>query len=198
MRPEKLDSYSATLRRETNRLYILIEELLNLSRLDQEQVEFVLSKFDLNSTIETYLSDRTLLATQQGINLNFIPDAELPKIKVDENLLGQVLSILFTNAINYTPLNNKVSVITQTQKLNGQQWTGFCVQDSGPGIQSDELDKLFNRFYRGKVGRESGVPGTGLGLAIAHEIVKRHGGYIEVESEGITGKGTKFKVWLPA
>lgn len=198
LRPEKLDSYLATLRRETNRLEILIEELLNLSRLDQERVKFVLSKCDLNSTIETYLSDRTLLAAQQGINLNFIPDAELPIIEVDENLLGQVLSILLTNAINYTPPNNKVSVITQTQKLDGQQWTGFCVQDSGPGIQSDELDKLFNRFYRGKVGRESGVPGTGLGLAIAHEIVKRHGGYIEVESEGITGKGTKFKVWLPA
>jgi len=197
MQPEKLDMYLATLRRETNRLETLIEELLTLSRLDQGRVNSQLAECDLNTTIKTYLSDRSLLAAKQGINLNFIPDAELPIIEVDENLIGQVLSILLTNAINYTPPNSNVMVLTQTQQLNGEFWAGFCIQDTGPGIQPDELDQLFKRFYRGKAGRESGVPGTGLGLAIAYEIVTQHGGFIDVESEGLPGKGTSFKVWLP-
>jgi signal transduction histidine kinase len=197
LQPKKMEAYLGTLKRETNRLEVLIEDLLTLSRLDQERVNFNLIACDLNKTISTYLSDRALVAAQQGINLSFFADPDLPSLKADRNLLGQVLSILLTNAINYTPPNKQVNVSTHTQQSKGQTWVGFCVRDSGPGIKSEEIDKLFNRFYRGEVGRNSGIPGTGLGLAIAHEIVKRHGGNIEVESEGIAGKGTSFKVWLP-
>jgi signal transduction histidine kinase len=138
------------------------------------------------------------LAAQKGINLSFYSDPDLPDVNIDINLVEQVLSILLTNAINYTPSNNQVSVSTHTQKNHEKLWVGFCVQDTGPGIPPDEIKQLFNRFYRGKAGQESGIPGTGLGLAIAQEIVKQHGGYIEVESEGILGKGANFKVWLPA
>lgn len=77
-------------------------------------------------------------------------------------------------------------------------WTGLRVSDTGPGIEPDEQSRLFERFFRGKSGRESGVPGTGLGLAIVKEIVDRHSGRIEIESEGVPGKGTAFTVWLPA
>jgi signal transduction histidine kinase len=70
------------------------------------------------------------------------------------------------------------------------------VRDTGPGIPPEEHQQLFQRFERGTVGHESGYPGTGLGLSIAKEIVERHGGWIEVISEGVPGKGTTFSVWL--
>jgi len=197
LQPEKMEDYMGTLKRETNRLEVLIEDLLTLSRLDQERVSFNLSDSDLNKTISTYLSDRSLLAAQKGINLSFYADPDLPTVRTDKNLIEQVLSILLTNAINYTPSNHQVSVSTRKHQTNGQLWVGFSIRDTGPGIQKDEIDQLFNRFYRGKVGQKSGIPGTGLGLAIAQEIIKRHGGYFEVESEGITGKGSIFTVWLP-
>lgn len=73
---------------------------------------------------------------------------------------------------------------------------GFSVQDDGPGIPLEEQGKLFERFYRGNVGRDSEASGTGLGLAIAQEIVSRHGGEIVVDSQ--PGAGSAFTVWLPA
>jgi signal transduction histidine kinase len=76
------------------------------------------------------------------------------------------------------------------------KWAGFRVSDTGTGISPEELPHLFNRFYRGKTGRDSGVLGTGLGLAIAKEIVERHHGVIEVVSSG-QDKGAEFSVWLP-
>jgi PAS domain S-box-containing protein len=197
LQPDKSEDYIGTLKRETNRLEVLVEDLLTLSRLDQERVSFNLTECNLNETISTYLSDRALLAAKKGINLSFFGDPDLPNVKTDKNLIGQVLSILLTNATNYTPANNQVNVSTRTKQANGQRWIGFCIRDSGPGIQPNEIDKLFNRFYRGKAGQESGIPGTGLGLSIAQEIVTHHGGYIEVESEGIPGKGASFSVWLP-
>jgi len=71
----------------------------------------------------------------------------------------------------------------------------FSIADTGPGIPEDERRRMFDRFFRGIVGRASGIPGTGLGLAICKEIVERHGGRLLLLTEG--GKGTKVAVWLP-
>jgi signal transduction histidine kinase len=109
-----------------------------------------------------------------------------------------VLSILLTNALTYTPEGGRVVVTTQLRRREGKRWAGFSVGDTGPGIPLDEQSRVFERFVRGKVGRESGVPGTGLGLALAQEIVQRHRGQIELVSEGAPGKGATFTVWLPA
>lgn len=74
---------------------------------------------------------------------------------------------------------------------------GLEVSDSGPGIPPDEQPHIFERFFRGRVGRESGVPGTGLGLANARQIAQWHGGWIEVTSTGTPGQGATFTLWLP-
>ena len=78
-----------------------------------------------------------------------------------------------------------------------RQWVGFSVSDTGMGITAEDQERLFERFFRGTAGRMSGTPGTGLGLAIAKEIVDRHNGFIEVESDGLPGKGATVSVWLP-
>jgi signal transduction histidine kinase len=196
-KPEERDAYLPVLARETERLERLIEDLLTLSRLDQERVEFHSTPVDLNALVQAYTSDRTVLAASREVSLTFEQERDLPQIEADPSLLGQVLSILLTNAFSYTQKGGQVVVSTHQRQTDGQLWVGFSVSDTGPGIPPEEQEQLFTRFFRGRVGRQSGVSGTGLGLAIAKEIVDRHQGQIKIESTGKPGQGTTFSVWLP-
>ena len=197
MDPAGREKYMGRLGREINRLNALIEDLLRLSRLDQGRVELKLQPVDINELAQQYVNDRTPLAESQGLTLLFEGDLDLSPAQADEGLIGQVLSILLTNALNYTPAGGRVTVSTLIESLNGKQWVGFSVSDNGPGITPDDLSHLFERFYRGKAGHNSGAPGTGLGLAIAQEIVERHHGRIAIQSEGVPGQGSRFTVRLP-
>jgi len=195
--PKNYDSYFATLGREIGRLEDMIEALLTLSRLDQSRTALNLASVELNTLTEEFVMDRLALAESKGLTLTLRKWPESLAARADRDLIGQVLSILLTNALNYTPAGGQVIVSVQNLQRDDQQWAGFRVSDTGPGIFPAEQPKLFTRFFRGKVGRESHVSGTGLGLAIAKEIVDRHRGRIEVESEGIPGKGATFSIWLP-
>ncbi len=195
--PERADQYLETLQRETGRLAQIIESLLELSRIDHGEIGLVLSLVDLSKLVETIVADRPLLARSKGLELS-LKQTPLPlKVEGDKGLLGQVLGILLTNALNYTPQGGRIVVDTVQRRSNGAEWVGFSVSDSGPGIPEDELPQLTERFFRGTVGRDSGVPGTGLGLAIAEEIVTKHKGQIEIENKGVDGQGATFTVWLP-
>ncbi|MBN1148267.1 MAG: PAS domain S-box protein [Anaerolineales bacterium] len=194
----KIDAYLAVLNRETARLSDVIEALLQLSRLDQGRVATHLAPTDLNELARLYTSDRMALAELKGIALTLEQEASLPPVQADPKLLGQALSVLLTNALNYTPAGGSVLVKTCSSRFEGRRWAGISVIDDGPGIPPAERPRLFERFFRGVVGRESGAPGTGLGLAIAREIVARHAGRIEVESSGVPGQGADFSIWLPA
>jgi PAS domain S-box-containing protein len=196
-RPEKYSAYLAILERETRRLENLIEGLLVLSRLDQNCQELSLGALDINALAEEYVTDRAALAKSKGLALVMDVESALPAVQADPRLLGQAISILLTNAFNYTRTGGRVTVSTQTTTYDGKQWAGVSVKDTGLGILLEEQEQLFTRFFRGKAGRELGVPGTGLGLAIVKEIVKRHGGRAEVQSEGVPGKGTTMSIWLP-
>jgi two-component system sensor histidine kinase BaeS len=111
-------------------------------------------------------------------------------------MILQAVSNLLTNALNYTPPGGQVVVRTITANDNGDPTVKVVVEDTGPGISSEELPHLFERFYRGKAGQGSGAPGTGLGLAIVKQVVDHHQGRIEVGS-GAQGQGAKFTIWLP-
>jgi PAS domain S-box-containing protein len=197
-RPEKRDTYLATLKRELKRLENLVESLLFLSRIDQDRAEINLRPVDINKLVGSYITDRQPVARQHDLTLSLNLSPDLPMVQADRNHLGQVVSILLTNAINYTPAGGRVMVNTHARQQEDKQWIGFSVEDTGPGISPEDQAQLFDRFYRGKTGRESGAPGTGLGLAIAKEIIDRHAGQIEVESKGVPGKGARFSIWLPA
>ena len=188
-RPDRFDTYLDTIRRETVRLERIIEDLLFLSRLDQNRAGTNFAPVDLNVLTRQFVDDRQLLAMTNGLELSLSPHPNLPSVWADEGLLGQVLSILLTNALNYTQAGRRVHVSTHFRQLDGK---------AGLGISPEDQQHLFERFFRGKVGRESGASGTGLGLAIAKEIVDRHHGELSVESEGIPGKGATLTVWLQA
>ncbi|MBN1565767.1 MAG: HAMP domain-containing protein [Anaerolineae bacterium] len=195
--PDHIHRHLPVLRRETERLEQIIENLLQLSRLDQARVQFIREPVDLNTLAEQYVADRMIMAKEKPLSLSFQAVPNLPTVIADEALLGQVLSILLTNAINYTSAGGQVTVRTHLDRNAEYPYVGFSVRDTGPGISPIEQTRLFSRFFRGQAGRETGVPGTGLGLAIAKEIVGQHGGRIEVESEGVPGRGTVFTVWIP-
>jgi PAS domain S-box-containing protein len=201
-KPDSRQKYLAVVERETLRLELIVEDLLRLSRLDQAHAELDLKPVDLNELVSQYVIDRAPVAREQGLALEMQQEVDLPPVQADEGLIGQTLSIFLTNALNYTPNGGRVRVETMVDSspshAGAEPWIGFSISDDGPGIPPDEQEEIFQRFYRGRVGRDSGAPGTGLGLAIAKEIVDRHGGLIEVKSDGEAGKGVTFVVWLPA
>ena len=195
--PNDPEKYIRHLKRETDRLARLIEDLLYFSRLEQGYSPFHPESLDLNRLAKEYYTDRLQLANERQLSLAFEEALSLPCAFADEQMTGQVISVLLTNAMNYTPAGGKITIRTLTTKRDGQSWAGFSISDTGLGITNEDLDHLFERFYRGKAGRTSSTPGTGLGLSIAKEIIQQHNGKIEVQSEGIEGKGTTFFVWLP-
>jgi PAS domain S-box-containing protein len=196
-RPEKLGTYLPTLERETERLANLIEGLLILSRLDQDRQALSLGDLDANGLVGEYVTDRARLAENKGLALVMDLEPALPVVQADPGLLGQAISILLTNAFDYTRSGGRVTVITQRVVDEEGNWVGIRVKDTGSGIPLDEQSQVFTRFFRGKAGLELGVPGTGLGLAIVKEIIERHSGRTEVQSEGIPGKGTTISIYLP-
>jgi PAS domain S-box-containing protein len=197
-RPDKQAQYMATLRRETARLEHIVEDLLYLSRLDRGEVMPALTPLDLNALAETLVADRSVIATATGLELTLNKEPNLPQVRADQMLLERVMGILIENSLSYTPFGGHITVTTQARESDGVPWVGFTISNDGPAIPPDELPRLFERFFRGRTGRQSGVPGTGLGLAIAKEIVTRHGGTITAES-GLDGtdRGVAFHVWLP-
>ncbi|MBN1312836.1 MAG: PAS domain S-box protein [Anaerolineae bacterium] len=195
--PDQLDEHLGVINRETDRLAHTIEDLLQLSRLDQRRTEFRPLPLDLNHMVEQYVADRMPVASGRYLTLSFQAEPELPQVTADAGLLGQVLSILLTNAINYTPAKGQVTVRTHSRQDAGRRWAGFSISDTGPGISPKEQSQLFTRFFRGTAARKSGTPGTGLGLSIAKEIVSQHGGKIEVASSDGPECGTIFSVWIP-
>ncbi len=192
----KQEHHMETLKRETRRLETIVENLLYVSRLDQEKTPLRLRPENINELVSSYVMDRMPLARSKNLNLSLELMPDLPPVQLDKEQLGQVIGALLTNAINYTPAENRISVLTHTAEFQGKKWAGFSVNNIGTGIPSEEQAKIFTRFYRGQAGQESGLPGTGLGLAIAKEIVERHQGVITVESGTTVDQGTTFYVWL--
>ncbi|HSM54992.1 MAG TPA: GAF domain-containing protein [Candidatus Sulfomarinibacteraceae bacterium] len=191
------DHYMNRLEREIDRLSVIIEDLLRLSQLEQEGTDLQRTELDLAEIAAQYVLDRAPLAKKTGLQLKLDDDSPHPIVFADPGLLGQVLSIVLTNALTYTPAGGLVRVGVRCKEVKGRQWAGLYVSDSGPGIDPREKEHLFKRFFRGRAGRASGSAGTGLGLSIAQEIVRQHGGWIAVESSGQNGKGATFTVWLP-
>ncbi|MBN1427527.1 MAG: PAS domain S-box protein [Anaerolineae bacterium] len=195
--PDRQSIYIGRLKREIDRLNTLIEDLLRLSRLDQVRDTLHLEPVDLNDLAAQYVEDRLPIAESKQLEMSFNKLPRLPLVQADAGLLGQALSILITNALNYTPSGGLISVRAEKSTADGRRWAGISVADTGPGITPDELPHLYKRFHRGKVGRDSGSPGTGLGLAIASEIIDLHHGRITVSSKGVPGQGTTFTLWIP-
>lgn len=188
--PTRRPRYLAALKEQTNWLAQLIEDILNLARLeiDGHSTHFV--PVDLNTLVKSIVAAHHPLAQSAGLILHFDPSPGLPPILGRPNQLAQVVTNLVANAISYTP-SGQVTVATFAK---GQR-VCLQVQDTGLGIHPEDRPYLFERFYRGRRVSQLNIRGTGLGLGIVKEIVDRHQGEIEVESE--LDVGSTFRIWLP-
>jgi signal transduction histidine kinase len=185
----------STLRRETDRLGRLIEQLLAMSHLDTGQAEFHLVPIDLNALLKVLIGDRARLIGRKGLKLELLPEPGLPLVQADPQYLMQVMTNLLSNAVNYTPSGGRISLMTGRSEWQDVAYATLTVRDTGPGIPDEEQGHIFDRFYRGVAARASGVAGTGLGLAISRDIMARHGGRLTVHS--VRGSGSSFTLWIP-
>ena len=195
--PDKISTYLPTLKRETKRLSQLVEDLLSLSRLDQNRYALNRVPVDLKLLVTNLVTDRQSIAREHNIILEIGEQGSLPELNLDAGLIEQAIGILISNALNFTPSGGRVWIDTLLHWHDEKEWCRISVCDTGPGIQPEEQSKIFERFYQGKIGEDTQNSGTGLGLSLAAEIVKRHQGIIEVQSTGINGEGSIFTLLLP-
>jgi PAS domain S-box-containing protein len=188
--------YFDVLKSESVRLGTLIESVLTMSRLERGMVPMDLEPHPLDALLADVLVGCQARAEAKGIVLDHEPDESLPVAWVNRAQMHQVLTNLMGNAVAYTPPGGQVCLRTARTQVGGRDYVGAVIHNTGTVIPPQEMRHLFERFYRGRVGRESGEPGTGLGLAISREIVELHHGWIDVESS--EQAGTTFTAWLPS
>lgn len=202
-RQEKREDYLSVLEREANRLEKLIQGVLDLSRLETRPNTLRREPVVLDEVIAEVLETQRLSAESKRLTLCHIPGSDVPPVLADRNQLIQVFTNLVNNAILYTPEGGQIEVSTRLSSRplsSGEDGIGLpyavvSVRDTGIGIAPEDIDRIFDRFYRAPQAETSSVPGTGLGLAIVKEIVDLHGGHVEVVSQ--VGVGSTFSVWLP-
>lgn len=187
--------YLLTLKRESERLAHLIDDLLSLSRLEADATPFEPRPIQISGLLLNLVEDRRALAGERDIDLQIEAANGLPPVMGDERLLTQVFTNLLTNAMNYTPSGGEIHLRADLVEEAGQRWIETIVEDTGLGIQPEEKGMIFHRFFRGRASQRTGAPGTGLGLAICKEIAELHGGQISVQSE--PGQWTRVEVRLP-
>ncbi len=189
-KPEKRDYYIKILQEQARRLSQLVEDILNLSRLELGAERAQFQPVDLNALVASIVPTHQPSAEVAGLDLTCTLAPDLPLIQSEPNQLAQVITNLVANAINYTR-HGQVQVRTYQR----DQYAYLEVQDTGLGIDPEDIPHLFDRFYRGQQATRSKIRGTGLGLAIVKEIVDLHGGTITVDSA--VGRGSTFRVSLP-
>ena len=173
------------------RLQALIESLLEISRIESGIHELQLGDLDLEELVTATCAQLAEKATAGNVTLTVHIEPDIAyATQLDAGRMRSVIENLAGNAIKFTPKNGEVKIGLSVQGSNYE----LTISDTGFGIPANELDRIFERFYRIQhPGRE--IQGTGLGLAITREIVSLHGGSIQVEST--VGKGSKFTVTLP-
>jgi signal transduction histidine kinase len=188
--PDETKRYLEVIRTEARRLAALLNDLLDLQRVEQEALELRREDVELNELLSTQV---TLYSAQSDTHeLKFQAAGEPLAVRGDRDRLAQVVGNLLSNAIKYSPEGGVVEVTAEA--IGDEAW--IWVRDEGLGIPRAHQEQIFTKFFRGDVGRELGIAGTGLGLVLARQIVEAHGGQLGFESEA--GRGSTFWLQLPA
>lgn len=193
--PEKLNEYLEVLAQEADRQARLVEDILQISRIDSGRLEIGHRPTPLNDLTDMVVLSSKPIAEEKALILRHKPGEPTPIALIDPERTTQVLTNLVMNAIQYTPEGGQVTVSTAERDRQGRTWATVTVADTGIGIPENELPHIFERFFRGKHPQDMQTPGTGLGLAIVKEIVELQGGVVTVNST--VGEGTSVTVWLP-
>ncbi|PLT31187.1 two-component system histidine kinase PnpS [Peribacillus deserti] len=187
---KSLKHFLSIVLKESDRMQTLIQELLDLSKIEQQGFSLSIQKLDAHKLVQETVPMYEHRAALKGITLSYSSPGSMVKIEGDYNRIKQILINLISNAIAYTPSGGSVEVNLEET----DQYAKIRVKDTGIGIAQEELPRIFERFYRIDKARSRNYGGTGLGLAIVKHLVEAHKGQIQVNSE--PGKGTEFTVLL--
>ena len=175
--------------RNTKRLHALVDDLMLVFRMEVETLAS--AEVDLHEVVLESVEAATPAAAQRQIHLDVKRRGSPASVMGDRQLLAQAVDNLVSNAIKYGLEGGRVEIIVESNRSN----VCLSVTDGGIGIPTDELPRLFERFFRARTARTARIGGTGLGLAITQTIIEKHGGRIDVTS--VEGEGTTFVVKLP-
>lgn len=191
--PEQAEAFLKIMDQDAERLTRLIDDLLELSKIESKKISMKWEKLDLRQELDKAISRCQGLLQQKKVIIenHFAADTSF-KVRADADKLQQVLINLLDNAIKFSPENGKVVL---NAKCHAGEVT-VTVEDEGPGIPADAVPRIFERFFRVDKGRSREMGGTGLGLSIVKHIVEAHGGHVSCTS--VLGKGSKFAFTLEA
>ncbi len=180
----------------TERLNILVNDLLDISRIETGRVTLTLQPVDLREVAEEVVSDVLRRSQEENKPMAISVEAEpdLPLAMADPERIHQIIGNLVDNAYNYTPPDGRIHV--SLRKAGGD--IQVDVQDNGVGIPLQDQERVFERFFRGEDPLVLATPGTGLGLSIVSQLVEMHHGKIWMNSAGIPGQGSTFSFTVPA
>jgi two-component system phosphate regulon sensor histidine kinase PhoR len=189
--PARLRDKISKIEIETGHLTQMVNELLDLSRIESGTVQLLLDDVDMVRLAQTTSERLRLFAERQGLRLRFDLPKQVLRVRGDEDRLGQVLINLLHNAVKFSP--NGGDIVVGVREGDGEVVT--WVRDPGIGVPAADRARIFERFYKVDRARVRGRGGTGLGLSIARHVVESHGGRIWVEST--EGEGSTFSFTVP-
>lgn len=172
---------------QVNKLSALINDLLDVTKIEEGKLQFNFEVFDLSELIDE-ISEEMQLTTKHNIEKK-LKQGNL--VEADRERIGQVITNIISNAIKYSPEANRIIVTSSRRDSTAQ----VSIKDFGAGLSENDQKKVFDRFNRARQDAKGGLPGLGLGLYISREIIKRHKGQIWLESR--KGRGTTFHFSLP-
>ena len=192
---EQQRHFLTVIKTNAERLGTLVNELLDVSRIESGQVTISSQPVDIRPLATTVIDAMRARSSEEGKPMEFtltMPN-ELPLVRGDGERIQQVMMQLLSNGFNYTPTEGLVQMRISAQ----DEMIQVDVQDNGIGIAREDQPRIFERFYRGEDPLVLATPGTGLGLAISRTMVEMHHGKIWFTSSGIPGEGCLFSFTLP-
>ena len=188
--PVLVKNFSERMKIEATRLSNLVQEIIDLSRIQNQDAMSKAVILNLKSIIEEAIYLSKVRAEKRDIEINFIAEEEI-EFFGDKKQLVMAISNLIENAINYSPEHTVVSVVLK----KNEGFAEIAIKDQGVGIAEADLNRIFERFYRVDSARSRETGGTGLGLSIVKHVISNHGGDVQVWSA--PGTGSTFTVLLP-
>lgn len=185
---EKRNEYYKIISQESNRLGRIVNSILSFSKIESGKRTYNFTETDINQVVQKVYDTYKFHLESRSFQFDFIPNVDLPLVKIDNEAVSEALINLIDNAAKYS--NDEKEIVVRTSKLRNK--VAIEVADKGIGISKDDQQKIFDKFFRVSTGLVHDTKGTGLGLTIVKHVVEAHNAEIEIDSQ--VGKGSTFRI----